>query len=140
MTPLIVTPPRLWNVSCGLEQRLARRLLAAALALKRRLLVRDKPRTRAGVLGLVRLLIRPRARDLPLLLSRRLCLLLVRSRLMRPSYPFPEGLAGRLSPTGRDVFGPWSRLVSLRLKGRALGFIAVAHVKPLLRRAFVFLT
>ena len=53
---------------------------------------------------------------------------------MRPSYPSPVGLADRLRPTGHDVFGPWSRLVSLWLKGRALGFIAVAHVKPLLMR------
>ena len=35
-------------------------------------------------------------------------------------------------------FGPLARLVSLRLKGRASGFIAVAHVNPLLRRALCF--
>ena len=128
-------PLRLKNVSFAPGPRLARRLRDAGRALKGQL-VRDKPRTRAVVLGLVRLLVSLLARDLPPLPRRKLGLPLVKSRLMRPSYPFPVGLAGRLRPTGLDVFGPWSRLVSLGLKGRALGFIAVAHVKPLLRRAF----
>ena len=36
------------------------------------------------------------------------------------------------------ALGPLARLVSLRLKGRASGFIAVAHVNPLLRRVLCF--
>ena len=102
---MVMIPPRWRNVSYALEPKLARRLHAAGLALKKRL-VRDMPRTRAVVLGLVRLLVRLLAQDLPLPPSRKLRLPLVGSRLMRPSYPFPVGLAGRLRPTGLD--GVWA--------------------------------
>ena len=88
---------RLRNVSFDLEAELARRLRAAVLAPKERL-VRGMLRTRAAVPGLVL----PLARGRPLPLSRKLCSPLAGFRLMRPSYPFHVGLAGRLRPTGLD--------------------------------------